>query len=154
MSDSSTSTSVKVETSSAAPLPQAGPHHNRLLNSEFRRVTKRLVITILGGVMIWWFLREHRNWVWVYFESMMELKNPTESIAGVAKDSIKAITTIAITGITGIVTLVIWFVTGNVAVLAAASKFGGIDIGGSVVNQVTKTTTQRHEAGSSTKNDP
>lgn len=84
-------------------------------------------MTITGAALIWWFLREHRNWVWAYFESVMTLNSPapdvTAAAQAIASASISSLTTVAIAASTTIAALVIWFVTGNVLALQSMFKW-------------------------------
>lgn len=70
---------------------------NPVPNTERGRVTKRFVMTITGAALIWWFLKEHRNWVWAYFESVMGLNSPAKEVTAaaqaIASASISALTT-------------------------------------------------------------
>jgi len=91
--------------------------------SKYRAITKRLVATVLGVAIIWFFLQQHRAWVWVYFQSMMGYKDPTAELATIAQASISAITTIALTSITTVGAIVVWFVTGNVLAIQSMFKF-------------------------------
>ncbi len=83
------------------------------------RVTKRLVMCLIGCTLIWWFMHVHRDWVWAYFATLQGYKTIPPELAAVAAAGITSITTIAITGITGVVAVVLFLVTGNVAVLRA-----------------------------------
>lgn len=132
---------VNVKTSEAAQ-GRTQPH---ALSHETGRVTKRLIFSLIACGIIFYFLNTHRAWTWAYFESLMTMKDPSPAVAEVAKESIKAITTVAIAGISAVTAVVMFFITGNVAALSALSKFTS-PIGTAmetVQRKFTQTTTQR-----------
>lgn len=101
--------------------------HPIIPNTETGRITKRLVVTLIGSALIYLFLQEHRNWVWAYFESVVTLDSPdAEQIAAaqaIASASISSLTTVSISASATIAALVIWFVTGNVMALRSMFKW-------------------------------
>lgn len=117
-------------------------------NTELRKVTKRLVVSILGCAIVWYFLNTHRAWVWAYFESLMLMPQPISGeLSATANASISAITTIAITGITAVAAIVVWFITGNVMALQSMFKFQSLaQTSGSVIAEaLNQNATERRE---------
>lgn len=92
-------------------------------NPEVRRITKRLVVSVLGGIGVYLFMMAHRDWVWVYFQSVMDSPREIQpELMKIAEKSIDAITTIAIWGMSIIGSIVTFFVTGNVVAMTSMYK--------------------------------
>jgi len=109
------------------------------------RLTKRLVVSLLAGVFIYYSLKVHRDWVWAYFDSLMTMPNATPEVANVATASINAITTAFIASATSIGFIVAFFITVKVAALTSMFKWQGAaqSVGQVVnesINQLTTTT--------------
>lgn len=84
---------------------------------------QRLAVSLIGSALVWYFLRENRAWTWNYFESMMQIENPSEALANVAAASIASNTTITNVAITAVSGIVFFFITGNVMALSSMFKF-------------------------------
>lgn len=112
-----------------------------------QRITKRLVVSLLAGALLYWSLKVHRDWVWIYFESLLAAPNPTAEMASVATASINAITTAFIASSTAIGFIVAFFITGNVAALTSMFKWSSAaQATGEVVSEaVNNLTTTKNE---------
>lgn len=94
-----------------------------------RKTWKRFTLTVMGAVLVWVFLHEHRNWIWAYFESVMLLDSPDAgqiaAAQAIASAGISALTTAFVASSAVIAALVLFFVTGDTAALTAMFKFTG-----------------------------
>lgn len=114
------------------------------VQSGIGKVTKRLVISVLGAALIYWSLKVHRDWVWAYFESLILTANPSAELSNVATASISAITTAFITSSTAIGFIVAFFITGNVAAITSMFKWSNTAqaVGESVAQSINERITE------------